>query len=416
MSLLLKASFQRRPSVVACLLALVAAGCSNGSNPSAPVTAPASAAVKSHAAEYHVAQSFLNAPDEAEGPRGNLVLHDGRFYGIAGGGYDGNGTIFSVSKTEAPKTLYRFKGGTTDGSMPADDIVLADGKLYGTLQLGGANRGGAIFSFDPATGTEKLVYSFKNGDDGGVPLAGLAFSDGVLWGTTNAFGQHGKGGIFRYRLSDGSIEVIHQFGPSPDSSQVVVPLIIGNEGGVTRVFGASRMGGSSDFGTIFAYDLDGKKGGVILDCDGNNLATPHNPMLYLFDTGNAQAIGSVGLSFKNTDAGFVWEMINANGEWKFGAVPFEKGAGLSPQGVTWYKYSFIGVFAGGGTYGGGVLYSRHQAYGFKALHQFGSPNEGVTDGRDPFGTPLVENDVIYGTTARGGANGKGTFWWSTTGR
>jgi uncharacterized repeat protein (TIGR03803 family) len=61
------------------------------------------------------------------------------------------------------------------------------GKLYGTTESVGANGGGTVFSFDPNTGTETVLYSFcgqENYADGFVPGAGLLNVKGILYGTT----------------------------------------------------------------------------------------------------------------------------------------------------------------------------------------------------------------------------------------
>ncbi len=96
--------------------------------------------------------------------------------------------------------LYSFTSGK-DGSNPASTLV-ADklGNLYGTTQSGGANSAcssgcGTVFKLVAPTSragdwTEKILYRFTGGNDGGYPEAGIIFDQtGNLYGTTNAGGN-----------------------------------------------------------------------------------------------------------------------------------------------------------------------------------------------------------------------------------
>ena len=61
--------------------------------------------------------------------------------------------------------------------------------LYGTTYYGGsgscADGCGTVFSLDPITGGEKVLYSFQyNGADGTQPYAGLTNIGSKLYGTT----------------------------------------------------------------------------------------------------------------------------------------------------------------------------------------------------------------------------------------
>ncbi|MFY9720745.1 MAG: choice-of-anchor tandem repeat GloVer-containing protein [Candidatus Cybelea sp.] len=69
------------------------------------------------------------------------------------------------------------------------------GKLYGTTTAGGAYKGGTVFSITPG-GTEKVLHSFGNGDDGADPNAALVDVKGTLYGTTTSGDAHGQGTVF----------------------------------------------------------------------------------------------------------------------------------------------------------------------------------------------------------------------------
>jgi hypothetical protein len=91
------------------------------------------------------------------------------------------------------KVLYSFTGGS-DGGTPLSDLTLdSAGNLYGTTSAGGtgsACQGGCGTVFElkhSANGwKEQVLYSFKGGTDGASPQAGVIFdSAGNLYGTTN---------------------------------------------------------------------------------------------------------------------------------------------------------------------------------------------------------------------------------------
>lgn len=97
--------------------------------------------------------------------------------------------------------LHDFNG--SDGYWPDGPLVADKTGLYGTTQFGGsASYGyGTVFHLAPPTTagdswTETVLYSFTDGDDGGVPANGLVMdAAGNLYGTTNDGGQYGQDGV-----------------------------------------------------------------------------------------------------------------------------------------------------------------------------------------------------------------------------
>jgi uncharacterized repeat protein (TIGR03803 family) len=82
---------------------------------------------------------------------------------------------------------YAFTGSQLlDDAEPSAPLVALRGKLYGTVpgQSGCKNGCGAVFSFDPTTGAETTVYTFKGGQGGATPVAGLVDTDEAPFGTT----------------------------------------------------------------------------------------------------------------------------------------------------------------------------------------------------------------------------------------
>jgi uncharacterized repeat protein (TIGR03803 family) len=121
---------------------------------------------------------------------------NGTLYGttLAGGkaGCSNNfgcGVVYSITTSGSEKVVYRFKGGS-DGGNPLAGLVEVNGALYGTTYGGGASGLGTVFSIS-TSGGEQVLHSFA-GPDGAGPRAGLIDVGGTLYGTTFS-GGNGKG-------------------------------------------------------------------------------------------------------------------------------------------------------------------------------------------------------------------------------
>ncbi|HTT82137.1 MAG TPA: choice-of-anchor tandem repeat GloVer-containing protein [Rhizomicrobium sp.] len=137
-------------------------------------------------------------------PLANLVYHDGTIYGTTNqGGSADVGTIFSMDATTgAENVLFSFDG--NDGAL-GDGVIYHDGHLFGSTASGGTDYGrgytyGTVFDFDLATNEEKVLYSFSNDGNGGLPGGRLLYMNGDLWGTTSQAGAECScGTVFKVR-------------------------------------------------------------------------------------------------------------------------------------------------------------------------------------------------------------------------
>ena len=123
-----------------------------------------------------------------------LIDVGGTLYGTTGsGGLHGYGVVFSLDpKTRAERVLYSFQSGS-DGATPLAGLVDVRGTLYGTTFGGGSTACsgsgcGTVFSLNPATGVYRVLHVFRGGSDGGNPAAGLLDLHGTLYGTTTSHG------------------------------------------------------------------------------------------------------------------------------------------------------------------------------------------------------------------------------------
>jgi len=140
---------------------------------------------------------------DGSSPQSGLTMDAaGNLYGTtAEGGTYGAGEVFELSPNGSggwtETVLYSFTGGA-DGSTPFSSGVIFDssGNLYGTTVTGGAKNKGAVFELSPAaTGwSERVLYSFRSGNDGALPYAGLVFDPaGNLYGATYQGGHYSVG-------------------------------------------------------------------------------------------------------------------------------------------------------------------------------------------------------------------------------
>ncbi|MGO9540968.1 MAG: choice-of-anchor tandem repeat GloVer-containing protein [Terriglobales bacterium] len=191
---------------------------------------------------------------------------DGNFYGttIAGGAI-GAGTVFKITPGGALTTLYSFcsQGGCTDGEVPYAELVQGtDGNFYGTTIAGGANGQGTVFKITPS-GTPTTLYNFCSQSgctDGIEPEAGLVQAGGNFYGTTYFAGPNGYGTVFEITPA-GQLTTLYGFGLT-DGGFLEGGLVLGSNG---NLYGMTLFGGSRLDGTIFSLPV-AQQQGLTLSC------------------------------------------------------------------------------------------------------------------------------------------------------
>ena len=147
-----------------------------------------------------------------------VIGADGSLYGTTEtGGADGQGcdtygcglvynlrpparALASALGSWTETVLYRFTG-NPDGAHPEAAIVFDQaGNIYSTILQGGSSGWGTAYELLPASGgwTERVLYSFTNGNDGGYLTGSLIFDHtGKLYGLANSGGAYGDGTVFQ---------------------------------------------------------------------------------------------------------------------------------------------------------------------------------------------------------------------------
>lgn len=307
---------------------------------------------------------------DGAGPQAALILSGNTLYGTAEyGGDGGNGAIFALNTDGTGFTnLHSFEANfynseNSDGSHPLCELVLSSNTLYGTASQGGhANYGayGTIFKINiDGTGFVNL-HNFAGGDGGAAPAAGLVLSSNALYGTTKSGGSSGFGTIFKINTDGSDFQVLYSFTGGDDGAYPVSKLVISSN----TLFGTASEGGDESFllegnGTIFKINID-----------GTGFENLHS-----FTAGNYEG---------NND----------------GADPE---AGMVLSGNTLY-----GTTANYGGLGAcGTIFSIHtDGTDYATLYSFTNGN----DGGYPFAGLIVSDNVLYGTSNDGGTSDNGVVF------
>ncbi len=204
---------------------------------------------------YTVMHSFGLIGSEGTEPRTLKVASDGLLYGVnlAGGNLLG-GTLFRIDPVNGAFSVAHAFGGAGDGNSPRGPVLsAADGALYGTTEGGGAQGNGTIFRFDPATANYSILRSLAASSDGAGPRGGLAQGvNGLLYGANRLGGSANSGTLFQFDPTTGAYTVLHHFGvASGDGSQPVATPTLSPDG---ILYGTTSLGGTAGAGSVFRFD------------------------------------------------------------------------------------------------------------------------------------------------------------------
>jgi uncharacterized repeat protein (TIGR03803 family) len=204
----------------------------------------------------------------------------------------GNGVIYELTPSFGGWTqsvAYAFMGGN-DGWDPNSGVVVDKARnLYGTTTAGGIYGWGTVYELTPSGSgwSEKILYNFTGGTDGGGPYADLIFdSAGNLYGVTSEFGSGNSGTVFELMPSGGdwTFSLLYSFEGSGGSDARLAMDAAGNLYGTTQtsasghgtVFKLSPGSGGWTYTLLHNFtgpDGSGPHGGVVLDEDGNLFGT-----------------------------------------------------------------------------------------------------------------------------------------------
>jgi len=332
------------------------------------------------------------------------------FYALTpNGGTHNKGAIISFTPaTSTESVVYSFADGT-DGATPAGSLVYdaTNNLFYGTTQNGGAYSAGTIFTFNPTTNTETVVYSFGNGTDGQWPSADLTYdaADGLFFGQTMSGGGNGDGTMFTFNPTSKVETDIYDFDGTL-SADVSTDFYYDATN--------ATLIGIGDGGQYAAGDLFVVKPAVdsIIDLwdfgNGTDGSYPGvGPVAY--DATN----GLIYLAMEYGGANSHGAIISYNLSTKAENVAYSFAGGTDARGVggALVYDAAKGLFyatSGGGANNQGSIFSFNPANNAESVaYSFA----GGTDGSAPVGTPIYDatNGLYYMMTTTGGTNNKGTI-------
>jgi uncharacterized repeat protein (TIGR03803 family) len=223
---------------------------------------------------------FRGRPDGSD-PASELTAARGQLYGTTYsggtacgklGGKGGCGTVFSITPAGVERVLYRFKG-VPDGAHPDGPVVDVNGTLYGTTVAGGTKCGhvrigcGTVYSID-ASGKEKVLHRFAGKPEGAAPTGNLVLLNGKLYGTTQNGGACDWGTIFEITVS-GKERVLYSVNCT--GVDAIYPSGLVAEHGA--LYGTSQQGGTRHRGSLYSVTIRGEEH-VLQSFNGRNGSDP----------------------------------------------------------------------------------------------------------------------------------------------
>ncbi len=318
--------------------------------------------------------------------------------------------LFSITTMSIAQTtlLHSFSGGSDDGGLPWDSVIIDESTLYGMTSEGGTNGIGTIFKIDTDGSGFELLHSFSGiPTDGLLPTGGLIQDGSTLYGMTSEGGTNTAGTIFKIGTDGSSYQILHSFDYfDPSNGAQPYGALLQNG---TTLYGMTFLGGYYELGTIFKIQTDGNGFELLHSMNYLDISNGGEPPGSLIQNGSTL----YGMTYwgGDYDCGTVFK-INADGS-SFellhifecgnptnGSFPFSS---LIQIGSALYGMTEIG-----GLYDAGTIFRiGTDSNGFEILHSFA---DNVTDGGYPGGTLIRIGSRLLGMTWVGGMYDLGTIF------
>lgn len=317
--------------------------------------------LKTDGSTFKVIHHFTEDGTLLKNPFFLLKASDGFFYGLAGGGRSGYGTIFRFDLVN--QSIQKIYDVDPWGGYGFNDIFEGkDGYLYGTTSDGFAEvSSGSVFRISKTGTNFKVLHGFSSDFGGKTPLSSLVQTpSGQLIGTYNFGGALGRGGIFSIESNGTNYQVLYSFsnegGQSPTGNLLIDDKYVY---GVTAQDGFNLSGAS----TIFRIKFDGTSYETMANTkSGAQLISKSDTIFYTMEyggLGNFGAINSMVIQNKTNSVVIDFNPIN-------GADPNSK--------LVQHSNGFLyGTTLSGGKFGEGILYRINPKNDtFESLYQFQS--------------------------------------------
>lgn len=186
------------------------------------------------------------------------------------GGLYNEGFIYRTNSDGTGLTIAHHFDGDAEGERPFENLITGpENRLYG-LARGGINNSGIIFSIGP----EARDYQIHHHFDGMEPSGSLMYAtNGNLYG----FDGTGYGNIFEYEPGAEEVNIIHTFDRQGGRISSINNRLIEAEPNV--LLGVATRGSSipnEDAGVIFKFNLNTREYHVLYEFDGSSGFRPES--------------------------------------------------------------------------------------------------------------------------------------------
>ena len=338
-----------------------------------------------------------------------IVGSDGALYGTTSvNGTFGTmlfgGTVFKINRDGSGfQVLHTFGSIPNDGgtakSLPQIDNALllgADNALYGTTILGGTNGLGSIYRVTQDGSAYGILHSFDGSQNDENPAAGvIQGSNGALYGTTGHPGTI-AGVVFRMNPDGGDYTVLTNIGAS------AAALLQGQDGVL--------YGTSAGSNTVFKINLDGSGFTTLHAFSGTDGSIPVGQLIqatngFLFGTTRLGGTSNLGTIFMINTNGDAFQVLHNFSDGEIPADGEQPNAGLvlGPGNLFYGTTSLIGTSSA--NMRGTIFKINQDGSGYEQLFAFpaagSTPVAGLLRGQSQ-----GDIGILYGTT-EGGGNGNG---------
>ena len=213
---------------------------------------------RTHGTYVHSILYSFNQNNNEVYPEGLLSFDgSGNLYGIAAGILGDDSNIYELTHSgagwEETKTFNQYTQQT--GGYPSGGVIV-DGfaNVYGANALGGANNGGVVFELSPSGGgwTFNVLNALPGGTQNGGGPGSFLFMDsqGDIFGTTVANGSWSHGSVFELKLQSGSwvYTSLHDFTGGSDGSEPFSNVVLDSNG---SLYGTTTAGGDHGYGVVW---------------------------------------------------------------------------------------------------------------------------------------------------------------------
>jgi len=408
--------------------------------------------------------TFTNKHDFGGGegnPRGNLLFHEGKLYGLANSEYRTKGMYWAYLfafdlATNTYSNIYNYHIGpssdnTYNGAGLLGSLALNNGKIYGMTASGGGSNNGVIFEWNSATSVFTKKINLNAHENGASPNS-LVFHNNLLYGITNRGGFDGLGSIFEWDFTQKKLvkkydfDGVSELNATESSSRYPTGKLTLSNG---KFYGMSYYmlpGGPHPKNHIFEWNAISNEfteklffgngyygnGGNFTENEGNlyGMINRTGSMIFFKYAPSANLTSNFSESYTYTDgfglaerkgklygvsnggvnnAGIIVELdITANTSTT--KYDFIAATGSTPIGtMVLYNDRFYGMTAAGGANNTGVIFEWDPASNiYTKKYDFN-----VTDGGNPISSLVLNNGKLYGMTRNGGSFNLGTiFEWN----